>query len=441
MSDCSEQQRVACALGGIYTALAINKVLPVLHCGPGCQQQAGAVLGRTNGGQNTYPFQETILPCTDFCESEVIFGGSKKLRKLIEKSIDYINSEMLIVVDGCTSEIVGDDIEEVAKSFYEQDMPILYAKLPGFKGNNLYGHSQILNAIITQYLKPASKINSKQVNVWGIVPYYDPMWQGTLEEIEKLLKIIGLEPNIIYGRNKGLKEVNRIPEAEFNLLLSPWVDLDIVQELEKRFNTPFLHYPNVPIGPSEISKFIRTVADYANLSRDVVEKYIKEEEDRYYYYISRHIAWIYGCKFLPKEFFVISSASAALAITKYFVNDLGLIPKKIYIVDDVPKEHQELVRNFFDELELEKRDFDITFTDDGGLAADEIENGKEVYRAVVFGSEWDIAFAKRNKFAFLPISAPYGDVLIGTKNYFGYEGALKLFADYYTELSNCGFRV
>lgn len=37
MGACSEQQRVACALGGIYTALAIDKVLPVLHCGPGCQ--------------------------------------------------------------------------------------------------------------------------------------------------------------------------------------------------------------------------------------------------------------------------------------------------------------------------------------------------------------------------------------------------------------------
>lgn len=441
MSNCSEQQRVACALGGIYTALAIDKVLPILHSGPGCQQQAGAVLGRTNGGQNAYPFQETILPCTDFCESEVIFGGSNKLTKLIEKSIDYIDSDMIIAVDGCTSEIVGDDIEEVVKKFDDQHIPVLYAKLPGFKGNNLYGHSEILKAIISQYLKPAGKINPRQVNVWGIVPYYDPMWQGTLEEIEKLLQAIGLKPNIIYGRNKGLKEVNKIPEAEFNLLLSPWVDLDIVEELKKRFKTPFLHYPNLPIGPSETTKFIRTVADFANLNKTVTEKYIKEEEDRYYYYITRHIAWIYGCKNLPKEFFVISSASAALAITKYFVNDIGLIPKKIYIVDDVPKELQEKVREFFYDLELDKKYIDITFTDDGGLAAIELQNGLDINRAIIFGSTWDMTLAKKNKFAFLPISAPYGDTIIGTKNYFGYEGSLKLFADYYAELSNWGLRL
>ena len=131
-SNCTEQQRVTCALGGIYTALAINKVLPVLHCGPGCQQQAGTVLGRANGGQNAYPYQETVIPCSDFCETDVVFGGTNKLKKLIEKSLEYFDAELLIAVSGCTAEIIGDDIEEVVSNFENQDVPVLSAQLPGF---------------------------------------------------------------------------------------------------------------------------------------------------------------------------------------------------------------------------------------------------------------------------------------------------------------------
>ena len=256
MSTCTEQQRVTCALGGIYTALAIEKVLPVLHCGPGCEQQAGTVLGRANGGQNSYPLQDTVIPCSDFCETDVVFGGTEKLRKLIDKSIDYFDSDLLIAVSGCTSEIIGDDIEEVANTFEDREVPVLHAKLPGFKGGNTYGHTQILKAIIEQYLKPTGKVNPKQVNIWGIVPFYDPFWLGTLEKIEKLLVEIGLEPNIIYGRNKGIKDVDKIPSAGFNILLSPWIDLEIVQELEEKYNTPYLHFPNLPIGPTEDRKSV-----------------------------------------------------------------------------------------------------------------------------------------------------------------------------------------
>lgn len=439
MGVCSEQQRIACALGGIYTALAIDKVLPVLHCGPGCQQQAGAILARINGGQNAFPYQETILPCTAFTDNDVIFGGTKRLKETIGHALQAYKSDMIIAVSGCISEIIGDDMEMVAKSFQDSSIPVLYAEAAGIRGNNLHGHTNILKAIISQYLEPVRQVNPRQVNVWGIIPYYDTFWMGILEELEQTLLAVGLKPNILYGHGKGLEEVRKIPAAEFNLLISPWVDLEIVQELEERFHTPFLHYPSLPIGPTETGRFLRELAAYASLDQSVVEAYIQKNEDRYYSYINRSIAWIYGCRVLPKRFFLNSSASAGLAVHRYLVNDLGLLPDKIYIAENVPKSHQKRVAGYFRDVELDEP-IDIAFTDDGGLAAEELQKRELSGNPILLGSSWDDALAQNLKMPFIPISPPFGDVVVGPKHYFGYNGGLNLFADFHTTVANMGWR-
>lgn len=440
MNDSIEQSRAACGIGGCYTALAIGGVLPVLHCGSGCSAQFTMLLGQCNGGQTAVPFEDYIIPCSAFCETDVVFGGAERFRKLIQKSIEYYNAELVIAVDGCVAEIVGDDIEEVADSFSDSKVPVIHAKLPGFQGNNVMGHSRILKAIIEQYLQPSEERNPKQVNVWGIVPFYDPMWQGTLEKLEILLKEIGLEPNIIYGYQKGLREVNNIPKAAFNLLLSPWVDLDIVKELEQRFGTPYFQYPCVPFGPEETEKFLRALQEYAHLDEAVIQQYIKREEDRYFYYINRHLSWAYSCSAVSRKFYYIGSASTAVAITRFVVHDFGLVPQKIYITDGIPESKQELVRSYLQDVRLENKDFEIIFSEDGGLAAEDMaKNQVQGSETIIFGSAWDDALARTIDAGFVPVSAPYGYCVVGQKTYLGYDGGLELFKDICNAPVNTGW--
>lgn len=437
MAECIEQSRVACALGGVYTALAIDRVLPVMHCGPGCLAQAAGFLGSINGGQSPVPFEESTVPCTDFCNTDVVFGGAEHLRQVVGKALEYYDADLIIAVDGCTAEIVGDDISEVAESFEGSRIPVIYTKLPGFGGNNLWGHTQILKAIIEQYLpggKPdPEKVNPRQVNVFGIVPFFDTFWQGTLERLETLLTAIGLEPNIIYGRGHGIRNVNKIPYAGFNLVLSPWIDLEIAELLESRYGTPYLQFDNVPVGPTETTKFIRKLTEYAHLDAVNAEKYIRESEDRYYYYISRQEPFVYSCEYVPKDFYFIGSASAAVSVTRYMVNDVGAVPNRIYITDNVPKERQEAIRKSLYDVEIEDKDYEIVFTEDGGLAAADLRK-EHAYRSVIFGSNWDLFTAKEIEAAFMPVCAPIGKTLVGRKNYFGYDGGVDFFADYYSEV-------
>jgi nitrogenase molybdenum-iron protein beta chain len=447
---CPEQQRVACALGGVYTALSIDRVLPILHCGPGCVEGMDSVLANANGGQNPARYLESALPCTNFCDADVVFGGTGRLRDVTERTLLYYDADLFLVAGGCTSEIIGDDIEEVAAELTTDEKPVLYVHLPGFAGNNLTGHSRVLHALIEQYVArrvpPGSAGAAAEdagaaaplVNVLGIVPHYDTMWAATLEKLAALLAEIGLRPNILYGRGATPENLLKIPSAAFNLVLAPWTDLDIAEKLQEMYGTPFLHHPNVPIGPTEEARFIRAVTAFAGADEERSERVIRERAARYDYYIDRDIVWIFEMhnkRSLPHEFFVNASAAAALSLTKFLAQDLGMTPRRVFIPEDVPEERRDAVAALFTETERTglARD-DIVFTDDGGAFEQHIRGvDQEVRKSVVFGSVWDDLVARKLNMPFVPVSAPYGDILVGDRTYFGTEGAIGLISDIYND--------
>ncbi|MDR1246194.1 MAG: nitrogenase molybdenum-iron protein, alpha and beta chain [Clostridiales Family XIII bacterium] len=435
-ATCSEQHRTACGVGGLFTALAIERCLPIMHCGPGCFGNVSATLGSMNGGQSGETYLGSVIPSTNFCEDDVVFGGTERLRKLIGECEKYYDADMFFIVDGCTAEIVGDDIGEAASEWAGSEKPVLYASLPGFKGNNVRGHEQVLSAIAEQYLKPARGTDPKQVNIFGVVPFFDPMWAGSLDALEELLTRMGLKPNIIYGRERGVANVDKIPAAGFNLVIAPWTDLSLAERLKEMFGTPYLHFDNLPIGPTETARFIRSVVDYADLDRGVAEDYIKREEDRFYYYMRRSYPWIFSCKNFPRKFIVNAASAAAVSVVRFAVNDLGLIPSRVYITDGTPKEHEDMISEQLRRVDYDE-DFDVIFTEDGGLFEESIKNEDFSIRKIcVFGSAWDLVPAKKYKLTFVSVAAPYGDRMVGSRTYFGYEGALRFCEDLYANAAD-----
>ena len=442
---CPEQQRVGCGLAGIYTALSIGGVLPIMHSGPGCIHAISSVLSVANGGQNPVPYMESVVPSSNLSEAEVVFGASDKLRSVLEHSLRYYKAEIFLLVTGCSAEIIGEDVYEIAEQYTTPEKTVLHVPLPGFKGNNVWGHHQVLSALIDGYVEEYGEreVVPKRVNVWGVVPHYDPMWVGTLEKLEALLRRIGLEPNIIYSPWGGIDALKKIPTAEYNLLLSPWTDLDIVKKLERKFDTPYIHFPYMPIGPTAEAELIRKLTETFGLDEAFTESVIKERTDRYFYYFDRNLVWLFDMhnqRSLPREFFTNASASASLSITKYFVSDLGLSPRKIFLPEDVPKKHRKTVKKLFLETAGEYlTEEDIIFTDHGGLFEQYLKDVDQMVRkSAVIGSIWDDITAKKANMPFVSVCAPYGDVLVCDKQYFGTDGALTLMADLYNDAEKKG---
>jgi nitrogenase molybdenum-iron protein beta chain len=421
------QPRYKCALAAMQTVHAIPRAIPVLHSGPGC----GAKLNDNNGTSGMY--SPNIFPCTSVSEKEVVFGGADKLRSTIENALKIIDADLFVVLTGCTSEIIGDDVGEVVGEFAGEEKKVVFANTPGFKGNNYLGHDWILRAIFDQYLpqRPA-QVQPGLVNIFSAPPMQDAFWLGNLREIESLVSEIGLTPNTIFGHNRGLPCLDRIPDAQLNLLIGPWAGLESVGLLEKKYCTPFLHYPALPIGAFETSRFIRVLSEAAGVDREISEKVIASHEDEYYYYIERYSDIFLEQRVMSKRFVNVADAHYALALTRFLVNDLGMFPITQFITDDTPEEYRAALVGEFTNLNY-------------GIAAEVVfsTDGEEIHRRVkeaffggnplIIGSSWEKRLAHEMNGIFVNISYPMVSRMVINGHVAGYSGGLKVLEDMYTE--------
>jgi len=429
-----EQVRYGCAIGALATVSAIPGAMPITHCGPGCTSKQSAVLmgnGSQGGGYSAGP----VIPSVNATEKEVVFGGEDKLRDLIKSSLLIVKADLYVVLNGCIGELVGDDIGSVVKEFQDLGFPVVHADTGGFKGNNLIGHEIVNKAIIDQF---AGDYNEEKelglINLWSEVPYQNTFWRGDLEEIKRVLEGSGFRVNVLFGpESDGVDDWKRIPKAQFNLVLSPWVGLETAKHLEKKYGQPFLHIPTIPIGAKETSSFLRKVADFSGKNKRKVENFIKKEEKRYYYYLDSFSEFYseYGWS-ATSLYVVISDTTYGLAINRFLADQLGLVPVIQVITDNPPQKYREQISKEFENLS-EGISTRVEYAEDGNVI-DQIIKSLDFQNRVpiIFGTAWDRDLAKELKGYIMEVSLPVSNEIVIDRSYIGYKGALTFLERLYT---------
>ncbi len=430
-----EQPRYSCAIGAQQTVVAIKRGVPILHAGPGCSSKVSSLIGQGEGyaGGNT-------IPCTNTSEAEVVYGGEGRLRNVVDGAFKVIDADLYVVLTGCTSDIVGDDVGRVTSEYQVLGKPIVFAETGGFKSNNYVSHESVVNAIIDQYVNVHNKGgNTKKglVNVFATVPYQDPYWNGNLEELKRILQGIGLKVNILFGNeSEGVDEWKTIPDAEFNILINTWTGLGIVKHLEEKYGTPYLQFPYIPIGGIETTKFLRQVAEFGELDKKIVDAFINKEEEKYYSFIERTADFMLEFRYgIPRRFYTILDAAYSLGFSKFLLNELGIIPAKQYIIDDTPEDFRESIKEQFSRIS-DLRSAEVAFSIDGGTIQQEIREEPQKNRAIILGSGWERDLANDIKADLLIISAPVTYRLVLNCGYAGYNGGLRVIEDIYDRVLN-----
>ena len=425
-----------CTIGGAYSVTAIKGAVPVSNCGPGCMYKQYFHLSFLNGFQGSTGAGGGNIPSANVGENDIVFGGAKKLDALLQSSIALYDSDLFVVLTGCSGELVGDDVGSVVRKYQEAGYPVVAAETGGFKGTNLNGHEIVVKAIIDQYVgeQPDTPKKKGLINLWFEVPYFNTNWRGDYLELVRILKASGFQVNVLFGpQSGGAKEWKKIPQAQFNLVVSPWVGVGIAEHLKTKYNQPYLHIPVIPVGEEATTAFIRQVVEFAGIDPKKSEKFIKEEADLYYYFLDSFADFFSEYWFgLPSRFAVVGDSATNLAYSKFLADQIGLVPVKQIITDNPPERFREAIAEQFRNIS-EGVSIEPEFLEDGYLVEQSLDTadfGPSV--PLILGSTWEGDVAKRKNALLIEIAAPSSEKVVINGSYIGYRGALQLLEDIYT---------
>jgi nitrogenase molybdenum-iron protein beta chain len=428
-STAIEFPRYSCALAAQQTVVAIKRAAPIVHAGPGCIMKICGMVGQGDGYAGGGD-----IPCTNTGEREVVYGGEDRLREIIDGSFKVIDADLYVVLSGCTSDIVGDDIKSVVLGFSQAERPVVCAETGGFKSSNYVSHELVVKEIIDQYvdLHKNGGVERGLVNVFASVPYQDPFWNGNLEELKRLFEGIGLKVNILFGEDSGgIDEWKTIPNAQFNIVVNAWVGLGIAQHLEEKYGTPYIRFPYFPIGARDTSQMLRQAAEFGAVDNAVAAAFIKKEEAKYYGYLDTTMDFLLEFRYgLPRRFYTLLDASYAIGFSRFLLNDIGILPSRQFILDDTPERFRDEITGLFAEISG-LRSAEIEFLSDAGVAHELIRDDENRNRALILGSAWERELANGLGADLLIVSVPITYRLILGCAYVGYRGGIRAIEDIY----------
>ena len=207
-------------------------------------------------GVTSFPMQFT----SDFQEKDIVYGGDKKLKVLLEEAHDLFPlAKGISILSECPVGLIGDDINSVAKaSAKDLDIPIIPCNCEGFRGvSQSLGH-HISNDTIRDYIigtrefaEPESPYDISLIgeyniggDAWSTKPLLEEcglnvksVWTGD-GELEKIAATHTVKLNVIHCY-RSMNYMCKVMEEKYGI---PWIELNF-------------------FGPTKIRESLRKLAE------------------------------------------------------------------------------------------------------------------------------------------------------------------------------------
>jgi len=433
MSIFIDKPRAPCALGGALTAIAsLPDVVPIIHTSAGCggNLMNSAAMGAGYLG-NAY-CSGSSAPSSAITETEIVFGGNERLREQIASTLKLIEGKLYIAATGCMTEMIGDDAEGAVSEFAENGSPVIAISTPSFKGDSYAGYEILLDGIFNKWLRKSGETNPKLVNVFGIVPGYDPFFRGDLEEIERIGAKLGLAVNTFFSPTQVFDNITSAPSAALNIIFSRTRCRDFAEKFKERFGTPYW-VTDLPIGPEAADNFIRELSTKMNIESTAAESVIESENKWYYRYFERTVD-SYADNELRHYGVTVTNSNYAIPLNRFLFHELGWVPVDAFITDTLTEEQQNAVAEGFAQFPIKPQFEGSTINIARAISRNHPENrGQRYFDSLtplyIVGSAYEKQTATKRGAKHLAVSFPAYDRVIVTNGYAGYRGGLKLYED------------
>ena len=355
-----------CTTGAIFAAEGIRGAVVLLNGPMGCRFYHSTTsrfltirpllrLPQEEGGEarpvdyntlNNWFFRQERVPCTWLDGEDYVYGTREKVLEALAYIRDQVAFDLLVIVNSPGASLIGDALLEPARALLGEKVILL--ETPGWSSSWEDGASAAALQVLKGLRLRRENGGKGRVNLLGF-----NLWQryqeGDILELKRLLSLCGIEAGTVLCAGTSVPELERLPEAELNLVLSPELGLDCAKYLEEIWGTPY-YCPGLPVGFDATEAMLLELC--RRLGKDPAPALEESRRARALtWYKLRDFEGSYG---RPRgvKFFVDIGPGADRAYTAFLRDYLAMIP--------APAEEAELVfsdANVIAELMLENRTF------------------------------------------------------------------------------------
>lgn len=270
-----------CAFDGAKIALQpLADVAHLVHGPIACEGNSWDNRGSASSGPMIWRTGFT----TDISETDVVFGGEKKLFKAIREIIRKYDPAAVFVYQTCVTSMIGDDINAVCKAAREKfGTPVVPINAPGFVGSKNLGNKLAGEALLEHVIgtEEPEETTPYDINLIGEYNLSGERWQ-----ITPLLSELGIRVVSSISGDGRYHDVARSHRARAAMVVCSKALINVARKMEERYGIPY--FEGSFYGIRDTSESLRQIsrllvqkgADAELLDR--TEALIKREEEKAY---------------------------------------------------------------------------------------------------------------------------------------------------------------
>jgi len=226
------------------------------------------------------PDGENYMPycfSTDMQDSDIIFGGEKKLEKAIQEAYDLFHPKSIAVFATCPVGLIGDDIHTVTKRMKEKfgDCNVYAFSCEGYKGVSQSAGHHIANNQVFRHIVGENDVPKEGDFKINLLGEYNIGGDGF--EIDRIFKKCGITCISTFSGNSTYDQFASAHQADLNAVMCHRSINYVADMMETKYGIPWVKVNF--IGADATAKSLRKIAQYFGNKKLIerVEQVIDEE--------------------------------------------------------------------------------------------------------------------------------------------------------------------
>jgi light-independent protochlorophyllide reductase subunit B len=306
-------------VGAMRIATSMKKTHYVLHAPQG-DTYADLLFTMIERRDRRPPVTYTTFQARDL-------GGdtAEMVKTAVRDAYDRFQPDLMLVGESCTAELIQDQPGTLAQSM-KLPIPVVGLELPAYSKKENWGASETLyhlvrNLLLPMVPAPGYKRPSRDRQLRPKANILGPTALGfrcrdDVREIVRLLAGMGVDVNVVAPLDATPADIQRIPNADFNICLYPEIALTTCTWLQRSFGQAIVK--TVPIGINATRDFIREIGQISDL--DVSHTLAESGTASRLPWYSRSVDSTY---LTGKRVFIFGDATHAVAAARIATEELG----------------------------------------------------------------------------------------------------------------------